>query len=93
MSLPRGPREAARDAAGRSTTQDTLGEFVLRTWLANGGAVTPPVAETAAAGWGGDRIALVRNGDRSGIVIDTRWDTVADAAGVRRRGRIDPRSS
>ncbi len=61
-------------------TQDTLGEFVLRTWLANGGAVTAPVAETAATGWGGDRIALVRNGDRSGIVIDTRWDTAADAA-------------
>ncbi len=61
------------------TTQDTLGEFVLRTWLANGGAVTPQVADTAAAGWGGDRIALVRNGERSGIVVDTRWDTVADA--------------
>ena len=60
-------------------TQDTLGEFVLRTWLANGGAVTAPVAETAASGWGGDRIALVQNGDRSGIVIDTRWDTAADA--------------
>jgi hypothetical protein len=38
------------------------------------------VATAAAAGWGGDRVALVRNGDRLGAVLDTRWDSPADAA-------------
>ena len=54
--------------------QDTLGEFQLETWLESSG-VPKATATTAAAGWGGDRVALVTNGDRTGAVIDTRWDS------------------
>ncbi len=60
--------------------EDTLGEFQLSEWLSAAGKVPAGVAATAAAGWGGDRVALVRNGDRNGAVIDTRWDTPKDAA-------------
>lgn len=31
------------------------------------------------AGWGGDRIVAYRDGDRFGYVLETRWDTPADA--------------
>jgi hypothetical protein len=60
--------------------KDTLGEFQLGEWLRTAGKVPAAAAATAAAGWGGDRVALVRNGDKSGVVIDTRWDSPADAA-------------
>ncbi len=59
--------------------QDTLGEFQLGVWLKSAGKVPQATATAAAAGWGGDRVALVRNGDRVAAVIDTRWDTPADA--------------
>jgi len=59
--------------------QDTLGEFQLGIWLKSAGKIPPATATTAAAGWGGDRVALVHNGDRVAAVIDTRWDTPADA--------------
>jgi hypothetical protein len=60
--------------------QDTLGEFQLRVWLESAGHLNGDAATTAAAGWGGDRVALVRNGDRLGAVLDTRWDSAKDAA-------------
>ena len=60
--------------------QDTLGEFQLGEWLRSAGKVDPTAAGTATAGWGGDRVVLVSKGDRSGLVIDSRWDTPADAA-------------
>jgi hypothetical protein len=60
--------------------EDTLGEFQLSEWLSAAGKVPAGVAATAAAGWGGDRVALVRNGERNGAVIDTRWDSPQDAA-------------
>ena len=59
--------------------QDTLGEFQLGVWLKSAGKIPQATATTAAAGWGGDRVALVHNGDRVAAVIDTRWDTPADA--------------
>lgn len=37
--------------------QDTLGEFIVRVWLAL--YLPRPDAEVAAAGWGGDRVALM----------------------------------
>ncbi|MGH2463824.1 MAG: hypothetical protein ACRDGI_00015 [Candidatus Limnocylindrales bacterium] len=58
---------------------DTLGELQLRIWLEQEGKVAQAQAETAAAGWGGDRLALVENGSAFGIVIITKWDTPADA--------------
>ena len=79
---------AARLGAGWSVDlRDTLGEFTLRVWLESAGRLTADVATNAAAGWGGDRVAIVRRVAQIGAVIDTRWDTVRDAgefaAGVR----------
>jgi hypothetical protein len=59
--------------------QDTLGEFVLRLWLTQNN-VPSAGATTAAAGWGGDRLVLLRGpsgGTTVGLV--TMWDTEEDA--------------
>ncbi len=59
--------------------QDTLGEFQLKTLL--GDPAKAADATTAAAGWGGDRVAWVTGPDgANAAVLDTRWDTDADAA-------------
>lgn len=59
--------------------QDTLGELILRIWLREGGVSTAE-ARTAAAGWGGDRIALLRRpGDDVSVALKTAWDSAADA--------------
>jgi hypothetical protein len=58
---------------------DTLGELQFRIWLEQVGKVAQSQAEAAAAGWGGDRIALVQKGSTFGIAIITKWDTPADA--------------
>lgn len=58
---------------------DTLGELLLRIWLTEGG-VANDVARVAAAGWGGDRVALLRGpGGALTVVIRFEWDTAADA--------------
>ncbi len=58
---------------------DTLGELQLRIWLEQVGKLPAAQAEAAAAGWGGDRIALVENGSTFGLAVITKWDTPADA--------------
>lgn len=59
--------------------QDTLGEFVLRLWLTQNGVATT-LATTAAAGWGGDRLVLLRGpSGRLTIGLRTVWDTADDA--------------
>jgi type IV pilus biogenesis protein CpaD/CtpE len=59
--------------------EDTLGELILRIWLVEGG-VTLPEARTASAGWGGDRVALLRGPDGAvRVVLGSEWDTAADA--------------
>jgi hypothetical protein len=58
---------------------DTLGELQFRIWLEQAGKLPTAQAESAAAGWGGDRIALVEKGGTFGIAIITKWDTPADA--------------
>ena len=59
--------------------QDTLGELVLRIWLREG-EVTPDEAREAAAGWGGDRLVLLRGpNDALAVGLVTAWDTPADA--------------
>ena len=59
--------------------QDTLGELILRIWLTEGG-VPAATARTAAAGWGGDRLALVRGtSGEIAIKLRTVWDSGADA--------------
>ena len=64
--------------------QDTLGEFLISSYLAMAGeegAAAESTAATAAAGWGGDRLALWQHAD-GGLVLAWRlvWDTEADAA-------------
>ena len=60
--------------------EDTLGEFAIRDWLGIAGNLANSQSDAAAAGWGGDRIALVSSGSAHGLVIQTTWDTPADAA-------------
>jgi hypothetical protein len=67
-------------APRKELRRDVLGELGFRIWLRS--RLPEPVADTAAAGWGGDR--LVAYGDDKGgapVVVDlSTWDTVADAA-------------
>ena len=72
---------AGRLGAGWSVPiQDTLGEFQLEIVLRDGGGASGSVSADAAAGWGGDRVALVEGPDgATGVVLDTAWDTRADA--------------
>jgi hypothetical protein len=58
---------------------DTFGEMQFRIWLEQVGKLPVGQAEAAAAGWGGDRLALVQNGSTFGIAMITKWDTPADA--------------
>ena len=60
--------------------EDTLGEFQLEILLRDAGGVASAVSSKAAAGWGGDRVALVEGpAGATGVVLDTTWDTSADA--------------
>jgi hypothetical protein len=59
--------------------QDTFGELQMGIWLRDRG-VDPVTALAAAAGWGGDRLAVM-NGPAGvwAIAMQTIWDTTADA--------------
>jgi hypothetical protein len=77
--------EVPRDLAGglgagwKEVAQDTLGELILRTWLKVNG-VSNATALTAAAGWGGDRLAIYRGPDGAlGLYLRTAWDSPLDA--------------
>lgn len=60
--------------------EDTFGELEIQSWLRESG-VKPTVATAAAAGWGGDRLAVAKGPAGAwGVVIDTAWDTAADAS-------------
>jgi hypothetical protein len=57
--------------------QDTFGELVLEIVLRDGGA---SATNDAAAGWGGDRVALLEGPDgKKAVVLDTSWDSAQDA--------------
>lgn len=59
--------------------QDTFGELQTGIWLKEGG-VEATAADAAAAGWGGDRLAVLDGpNDAWAVVMDTAWDTDADA--------------
>jgi len=60
--------------------QDTFGELQMGIWLRESG-VKAADATAAAAGWGGDRLAVIDgpNGS-SAVVMHTVWDTAAEAA-------------
>jgi hypothetical protein len=70
---------AARLGEGwKVSLQDTLGELLLEIILRDGGASK---TKDAAAGWGGDRVALLEGpGGQKAVVLDTSWDTANDAA-------------
>ena len=83
------PRDVAtRMGAGwKISMQDTLGEFQLAIWLRQG-VTRVPLANQAAAGWGGDRVALLDGPNGAwAIALLTTWDNAneasefADAAG------------
>ncbi len=76
--------EIASGAAGRMgdgwsvALEDSWGEFQTGIWLRESGV---PVAEAtaAAAGWGGDRLAVLNGPEGAwAVVIDTRWDDPAE---------------
>jgi hypothetical protein len=59
--------------------EDTLGELQLGIWLREAG-VSDDASATAAAGWGGDRLAVYNGPDDAwAVVVDTRWDSARDA--------------
>jgi hypothetical protein len=59
--------------------EDTFGELQTGIWLADGG-VPSATANAAAAGWGGDRLAVLDGpGDHWAVAIKTAWDTAHDA--------------
>lgn len=62
------------------TTQDTLGELQMNIVFRTG---NPKAGTDPAAGWGGDRVALVQ-GPSNGLaaIIDTTWDTDKAASGA-----------
>jgi len=73
---------ATRFGAGWSVaTQDTFGEFLTTIWLQQPSDGTTSVKpETAAEGWGGDRMAYLTGPNGADAVVwRTAWDTPADA--------------
>jgi len=63
--------------------QDTFGEFQLGVWLRESG-ITASDASAAAAGWGGDRLAVLDGPDEAwAVVMRSTWDTEDDALAFR----------
>ena len=59
--------------------EDTFGEFQTGIWLREGG-VAKAAADAAAAGWGGDRLAVLEGPDGAwAVAMQTAWDTPTDA--------------
>jgi len=79
VSLPKGL--AGRMGAGwKVGLEDTLGEFQLGGWL-RGALNRVQPANEAAAGWGGDRVALLQGPTGAwAVALKTAWDTDTDAA-------------
>ena len=59
--------------------EDTFGELQMGIWLAAGSPATA-TSTAAAAGWGGDRLAVIDGPDGAwAVVMHTIWDTEQDA--------------
>lgn len=71
---------ASRLGAGWSVPLlDTFGEYQLSIWLRENGVPAADVSP-AAAGWGGDRLAVMEGPDGAwAVVLDTTWDSEKDA--------------
>ena len=60
---------------------DSFGEFQIGVWLRQSKGLSAADATAAAAGWGGDRMAVAEGPNGTWAVIwRTVWDTPADAA-------------
>jgi len=60
------------------TYEDTFGEFQTQVWLRN--AIDATTGNAAAAGWGGDRFAVLQGPDEAwALAMATEWDTTTDA--------------
>jgi len=58
--------------------EDTFGEFQFQVWLRN--AIDAETGNPAAAGWGGDRFAVLKGPDGAwAVVMQSTWDTTDDA--------------
>jgi hypothetical protein len=63
--------------------QDTFGEFQLGVWLRESG-ISASDASAAAAGWGGDRLAVLNGPDEAwAVVMRTTWDDEKEATAFR----------
>jgi hypothetical protein len=63
----------------KEAIQDTFGEFQLGVWLRESG-IRAGDAATAAAGWGGDRLAVLNGpSDAWAVVLRSTWDSTDDA--------------
>jgi hypothetical protein len=71
--------EPGLPAGWKAVGQDTLGEFILRQWLIQGGVVAAQ-ATAAAAGWGGDRLELYQSPNGRSLLLVTEWDSLIDAS-------------
>ena len=71
---------AARMGAGwESTYEDTFGEFQFQVWLRNA-LGRADAGNEAAAGWGGDRFAVLEGPDDGwAVVMKTEWDEAGEA--------------
>jgi hypothetical protein len=79
VTLPEG-LVAAMGAGWSLGLEDTFGEYQMSIWLEVGG-IEPSVAASAAAGWGGDRMAYLSGpSDENALIWRTAWDRAADAA-------------
>lgn len=78
VKLPAG-LAGAMGAGWSIAAEDTFGELMTRIWLTEG-KVRASDASVAAAGWGGDRLALLRGpNNASAVVWLTAWDSSAEA--------------
>jgi len=57
----------------------SLGEYFIRQMLTNILQNDKDTAKNAASGWGGDRIFVVKSGEKSLFIWDTLWDSGKDA--------------
>jgi hypothetical protein len=70
---------AAPDASWVLVFSDVLGEQALRLVLEEW--VPARTATAAAAGWGGDRVAVYRSGEEWLVLLHVRWDDEGSARG------------
>jgi len=65
---------------GMTLLLDTsLGEFFIRQMFTNVLQNTDDTSKNAAAGWGGDRIFVIKSGKKTLFIWDTLWDSGEDA--------------